>query len=65
MSINQSPVMLTIRQCAALSGVSISTIRKAIDGGDLIAQNVFRCVRIHRDNFEAWTRSRPVVEKAS
>lgn len=51
--------LLTARQCAKHSSLSVTTIRKVIRAGGLPAKVIGRAVRVRREDLEAWENSLP------
>jgi excisionase family DNA binding protein len=51
------PILLTARQAAALLSVSPQKVRNLIADQRLRAVHIDRCVRIHRDDLEAFAAS--------
>jgi excisionase family DNA binding protein len=52
--------LLSVRDAAAIAGVSEKTIRRAINDGDLAAQRVgARIIRLHTQALAQWVGSQP------
>jgi excisionase family DNA binding protein len=47
-------LLLTLPECAALTGLSRAVLRAAIDAGDLKAKQIGRAWRVKRGDLEAW-----------
>lgn len=56
-----TPIAVSVKTAAAMVDVSESTIREAINRGNLPAFRIGRAVRIHVAELEAWTKSLVVV----
>jgi excisionase family DNA binding protein len=49
-------LLLTLPECAALTGLSRGVLRAAIDTGDLKAKQIGRAWRVKRSDLEAWIK---------
>lgn len=59
MTVSALPGVLTVAEAAEKSHLSRWTIRKAIDGGELRARYIGRCVRVLDEDLAEWLRSLP------
>lgn len=61
----QQSGLLTIRECAEHARVSVTTMRSVIKSGALAGRQIGRCVRVLREDLEAWERSLPTSQEVA
>lgn len=63
-AISAVPQPLNVRQAAALATVSVITIRRAIDNGELPVFRFGRALRVDQSDVVAWLESKKVRKAA-
>lgn len=62
---NPTPLSVSVRDAAAITGLSEYEIRKAINKGELPARRRGVRIVILRDDLSAWLRSLPLAAEAA
>ena len=64
MNADSNPIALTIRDAVQLSGVSRSTLYRAIKAGDVVARKHGRRTIILADELRAWLQNLPKLDSS-